>query len=410
MKYYFEKLEERILTYKSKYRNRPGKAAAKLAWWNLKCALKRHKRNVRKNVLQGIAEPDGEGLNIAFVLGGGIGDIILGSVYLSRFIGKLDCAYNAFLFVGQSVEAVKNLLGNYPFGKNVYAVSDLNETDFDLVLRLEVQFPDASFCRLEKIEKCSVFLADYIKKIEYFKKEYDLVGGGSRTFRQQAWCLLNGKTRITAMDVGGVLGISHEDRLDLSVPAAGYEILKKHDLEDRPFITLSRGVDAKNVSEESIKLWGVECYEELVSLLKDKYPGVLIVQLGVSEERCRLISGVDINLVGKTSFSELMALLGRAVLHVDAECGMVHLRHFLSRRPSVVLFGPTTPLTRGYSENINIRLDICPCPYCEWMLGEKWQTMCVRNGLLKSECMAAITPELVMERIEERSAIFLKAC
>lgn len=410
MKYYFEKLEKRILTYKSKYRNRPGKAAAKLAWWNLKCALKRHKRNVRKNVLQSIVEPVSERLNIAFVLGGGIGDIILGSVYLSRFVDRLDCTYNAILFVGQSVEAVKNLLGNYTFGRNVYVISDLNETDFDLVLRLEVQFPEVSFYRLEKIEKCSAFLTEYIKKIEYFKNKHDLVGGGSKAFVQQAWCLLNGKTRITAMDVDEVLGISHNDRLDLSVPSAGYEILKRYNLEDKPFITLSRGVDAKNASDESIRLWSVECYEKLVSLLKEKYPDVLIVQLGVSEERCRLISGVDINLVGKTSFSELMALLDRAVLHVDAECGMVHLRHFLSRRPSVVLFGATTPLTKGYSENINIRSDICPCPYCEWMLGEKWQTMCARNGLLKPECMAAITPEQVMKRIEEYSVMFLEAC
>ena len=138
---------------------------------------------------------------------------------------------------------------------------------------------------------------------------------------------------------------------------------------------------------------------ELISLLKSQYPNVKIVQLGSS--RCTQLKNIDINLIGKTTFSECMALLDASALHIDCECGMTHVRHFLSQKPSVVMFGPTSVSTRGYPENINLRANVCNCELCEWLIGGDWQCKCIKTGTNFAPCMHAITPQMVIDAIKK---------
>lgn len=42
---------------------------------------------------------------------------------------------------------------------------------------------------------------------------------------------------------------------------------------------------------------------------------------------------------------KLKVILKHAKLHIDSEGGLVHLRHAIKGGPSVVLFGPTSPLS-----------------------------------------------------------------
>lgn len=398
MKYYFEKLQRRVDKYKNKYQDKPRKAAFKLFWWSFKCLFKRYEID---NDFVKIEIQKDKKLNIAFVCGGGIGDIIISALYISKFIKKIDCPYNSCLFVGQSVSSIKALLNQHVFAENIYKISELNEQLFDIVIRFEVQFPNISYIDEKRVFKKSKFLKSYYNSIMNFNTKYSsIVGLGEKTYKQQAFLTILNKTRITGMDVGDFLQLKHDDKIKLTLPMNGREILKKYDLIDKPFITIQRGVDVMNKSSESTKLWSVENYEILSNLIKEKYPTIKIVQLGVSKNRCINISNVDLNLIEKTSFSEVLWILKNSLLHIDCEGGMVHLRHFLSAKTSIVLFGPTSPITRGYKENINIRTTKCNCQFCEWLIGENWQTYCLNTKNTKSLCMNSITPQTVFNQVD----------
>ena len=101
------------------------------------------------------------------------------------------------------------------------------------------------------------------------------------------------------------------------------------------------------------------------------------------------------DLVGKTNLEQIKPILQHALVHIDGEGGMVHLRHALGGGRSVVLFGPTSSEFFGYSENKNLVGGGCAV-WCEWALN-KWQEGCLRGSYETPPCMASITPEMVME-------------
>ena len=89
---------------------------------------------------------------------------------------------------------------------------------------------------------------------------------------------------------------------------------------------------------------------------------------------------------------EVKALLKNSLLHIDNEGGLVHLRHALCAKKSIVLFGPTSDLFYGYAENENVRSNVCEEP-CEWE-NAKWNTWCkkIKNENSKiSICMKQIS-------------------
>lgn len=398
MKYYFEKLQRRVDKYNVQYKDNPRISAFKLFWWSFKCLFKRYEID---NDFVKIEIQKDKKLNIAFVCGGGIGDIIISALYISKFIKKIDCPYNSCLFVGQSVSSIKALLNQHVFAENIYKISELNEQLFDIVIRFEVQFPNVSYIDEKRVFKKSKFLKSYYNSIMNFNTKYSsIVGLGEKTYKQQAFLTILNKTRITGMDIGNFLHLKHDDKIKLTLPINGKDILKRYDLIDKPFITIQRGVDVMNKSCESTRLWSISSFEELVFSIKKKYPSIKVIQLGVSKDRCLDIPNVDINLIGKTSFSELLYLLSNSLLHIDGECGMIHLRHFLCAKTSVVLFGPTSPKTKGYKENINIRSDKCNCQFCEWLTGENWQNYCIKTKTAKALCMNSITPQTVFNQVD----------
>ena len=336
-------------------------------------------------------------------MGGGIGDILLGYLYIFKLSKKLDCKYKLHIFVGQSIESVQFLLNDSQIISSIARMDSLQDNqDLDLLVRLEVQFPNLHIINHNKVNRLSSFVINYKNELNKFEENHlNIIGSGDRTFYQQAFCLIKNKTRITAMDVCEVLGLTNTDRLQLSIPNNGNNILKKYNLSKKKYITINRSCDINNKDSESLKLWPVKNFNELTLLLKSKYPEIPIIQLGYSSERCKTISNTDINLIGKTNFAEVMALLNNSFLHIDGEGGLVHLRHFLCEKPSVVLFGPTSPQNRGYSENINIRNTNCQCEFCEWIIGENWQSYCIKSGTSNPLCMHSISPSMVMEKIEK---------
>ena len=112
--------------------------------------------------------------------------------------------------------------------------------------------------------------------------------------------------------------------------------------------------------------WEVENWEELISLNPDK----TFLQLGLTNEP--QING-SINLLGKTSLREAFALIKYAKSFVGVISSFAHATNAFDTK-GVVLFGPSTPIVWGHSNNINLSVDMScspcidvlfnsPCPF-----------------------------------------------
>ena len=111
------------------------------------------------------------------------------------------------------------------------------------------------------------------------------------------------------------------------------------------------------------KRWPVENYAALVAPLRDRF-GLASVVAG-SPDEVDLASHVGgVNLAGKTTLRQLVALIERAALIIANDSGPMHIAAGMNR-PLVTLFGPTNPVRTGpYRRDDSVlRVDI-PCSPC----------------------------------------------
>ena len=114
----------------------------------------------------------------------------------------------------------------------------------------------------------------------------------------------------------------------------------------RPLIALHPG--ARN---GKAKRWPAEHWGELASLLAERL-GATVVLVGASGERdvARRIAATSAALVfdltGKTSLTELVALLARCDLVISGDSGPMHIAGAV-KAPVIGLFGPTDPRISG---------------------------------------------------------------
>ena len=171
------------------------------------------------------------------------------------------------------------------------------------------------------------------------------------------------------------------------------EILGKFGLISKKFITINREGGLAGQSDTT-KLWPLEYYRKLIADLKETAPQYQIIEVGCGKgER---LGNADKNLAGKTSLEEIKVILKHALLHIDSEGGLVHLRHALKGGASCVFYGPTSPQVYGYSENISLCSNVCPI-HCE-CYSRTWQNKCLRG---KRICMESITPQYALDKIIE---------
>lgn len=159
---------------------------------------------------------------------------------------------------------------------------------------------------------------------------------------------------------------------------------------DRPIITLHDGFDTRQPvpSGEATKQWPIKYWQQLVALIRERYPHVRTVQLGGSKSRA--IPGVEHNLIERTTLTQAAWLIKDAALHIDTDSGLAHLARMLHTR-AIVLFGPTNAAYFGHDENEN--LSATRCGDCWWST-PTWLGKCPR-GLPIPECMTSIKPEAV---------------
>ncbi|MES2635729.1 MAG: glycosyltransferase family 9 protein [Pseudomonadota bacterium] len=99
------------------------------------------------------------------------------------------------------------------------------------------------------------------------------------------------------------------------------------------------------------KLWSIDAYIALGNALMQTVPNLRIAITGTSNESFlakKFEKNVPntINLVGKTTVSDLRALMQRASLFIAHDCGVFHIAS-ASNVPIVGLYGPTNPVATG---------------------------------------------------------------
>jgi lipopolysaccharide heptosyltransferase I len=110
------------------------------------------------------------------------------------------------------------------------------------------------------------------------------------------------------------------------------------------------------------KRWPTEHFAALVQPLRDRF-GLKSVIAGDPATAEVVLPGA-INLGGKTSLRQLVALLERASLVIANDTGPMHIAAALGR-PLVTMFGPTSPIQTGPYQRMQsvVQLDI-PCSPC----------------------------------------------
>ena len=140
------------------------------------------------------------------------------------------------------------------------------------------------------------------------------------------------------------------------------------------------------------KRWPAERYAALADrLINELGAQVLLVganaEAGVSQEVSGQMRNQPLILTGQTDLAELVATLSLVDLLVTNDTGPEHIASALGR-PTLVIFGPTNPLTtRPFSPLGEI---VRKPPYCAPCM--------LRDCPIDHRCMTAITPADVFER------------
>lgn len=171
--------------------------------------------------------------------------------------------------------------------------------------------------------------------------------------------------------------------------------LDRFGLRNKKYITFHDGIDSTFTlgGLRPLKCWPAAKWRALARLLKEKYPDILLVQLGGKNSPKHDFA--DVSLVGKTHVADLPALLNASLLHIDGESGLVQLSRFLQNR-CVVLFGPTDKDFFGLSKNVNLKENMCGS--CMWLLGTAWHIKCAL-GYRTCRNMDALAPQKVFETV-----------
>ena len=139
------------------------------------------------------------------------------------------------------------------------------------------------------------------------------------------------------------------------------------------------------------KRWPAEAYAALADRLIDTNRQVLLIgskdEADVSQEVTSRMRNRPVVLTGKTSLDQITAVLAAVDLIVTNDTGPAHIGAALGR-PTVVIFGPTNPLTtRPFSPAAEILIRPPDCAPCM-----------LRDCPIDHRCMTAITVDEVFER------------
>lgn len=335
-------------------------------------------------------------LNLFFHLSGGVGDVSMAAAYLQKLHKFIGIKNYFVISTDQPVDVVRSIFLGHDYIKDIYRLKDINidEISQSYDARLDIsRFPRVVFFDEQKLAKLSPQTCDLFSRYRVFNDRYFNFSGSEIEPLRVIYSLNNGHTRRTQSDLFHALGMDQNTFPFMDIDTKSLDILDKYHL-DGNYITLQCGVDA-NFIGKNIRIWPIPYYNSLIEKIKSNFPSLTIVQVGKMDESSNL-TGIDIDLRGTTSFDQLKAVLKFSKLHIDGECGMVHLKHAL-RGKSAVFFGQTSVDFCGYPENINLLAKNSCNHWCEWVTPD-WMKKCCR-GFDNPPCMKELTSEFCFQKI-----------
>lgn len=340
----------------------------------------------------------GTELRIAFQVTGGLGDGLIALNYIDAFYKRFGADHiRIHLETIRGRNGFTALIPKDHYFAGIHEASDngFRHGEYHLYIRVQ-RYPEVLYADTVRTARLMPELIGYIQLCEKFRIfnarffDRDFVGDGESAAFEE----ILGRKRIIQPDIYGFFKLSENYGYHLCV---NQEAPGKFGLKAGGYISVHRGTEKKNYSGTSTKLWPAGYYNELFRLLGERYPEIPLVLVGAEYEKSDEVHFPGLDFVGKTTLPELAMVVGSARVHIDTEGGVVHLRHAVSGKPSVVIFGSTSDGFFGYSENENIRSNVCPYP-CEWVSMD-WNRQCIR-GETVPPCMAKTTPQIVLNAVE----------
>jgi lipopolysaccharide heptosyltransferase II len=155
--------------------------------------------------------------------------------------------------------------------------------------------------------------------------------------------------------------------------------------EGQPLVALCPG----SINSRA-KRWPAEAYASLADRFIESQKQVLVIgsadEMDVTREVTKRMQQQPIVLTGKTSLDQITAVLASVDLVVTNDTGPAHIAAALGR-PTLVIFGPTNPLTtRPFAPEAEILRHPPECAPCM-----------LRDCPIDHRCMTAITVDEVFE-------------
>jgi len=191
---------------------------------------------------------------------------------------------------------------------------------------------------------------------------------------------LFGTSEICEADPDGSLQISEARKSEAENLLRAYGVR-----EGEPVVALCPG----SINSRA-KRWPAEAYASLADRLIDSQKQVLLIgsadEADVTREVTSRMQQQPIVLTGKTSLDQITAVLALVDLVVTNDTGPAHIAAALGR-PTLVIFGPTNPLTtRPFAPEAEILRHAPDCAPCM-----------LRDCPIDHRCMTAISVDEVFE-------------
>ncbi|MBU0518104.1 glycosyltransferase family 9 protein, partial [bacterium] len=178
---------------------------------------------------------------------------------------------------------------------------------------------------------------------------------------------------------------------------AANELLAAEEVDTGDFI-VGINVNASDVAIE--RRWPLENFAALADLLSQRL-GANVILVGAPDEvpyverAIAMMRETPVNLSGRTTLREVIALMDRMHLFITNDSGPLHLAYAMGT-PTISLFGPETPLRYGpigkKHSAVYKQIDCSPC----LNFGNLKRSNCQQEG----RCMKEIKVHEIFELVE----------
>ncbi len=160
------------------------------------------------------------------------------------------------------------------------------------------------------------------------------------------------------------LGLSTEEICwDIPIPDAARQKITEHIPQDRPYIAIN---PCSSVRARNYRNWSIDSYAGIIDHAAEKFNlqtvltgGPAANEIAYAAQICEKSHTNPINLVGKTSLKELLAVLATARLVISPDTGPAHMANAVGT-PVIGLYATSNPQRSGPYSHPQLTVDRYP--------------------------------------------------